>query len=195
MAKQTPLNKLRIAAGDDNKKSYQWYTTQIRNLGVSNIQPINVMRSSIGELTTKIVWGDMYLFYYDPKTKDSLPYYDIFPLVLPFSLVEGGFIGLNLHYLPPMLRMRLFDRLFKLKNSKTLTEKTKIKTTWEMLGNFSRFPEVQPCVKRYLTSHVHSRFLRINPKDWRTTVMLPLETFKKSKITTVYKESRSKINA
>jgi hypothetical protein len=33
----------------------------------------------------KSIIGRMYFYYYDPKTKDSLPYYDRFPLVIPIE--------------------------------------------------------------------------------------------------------------
>jgi hypothetical protein len=50
-------------------------------------------------LTNRIITGEMYLFAYDPKTKEDLPYYDRFPLVFPFRKVKGGFYGINMHYL------------------------------------------------------------------------------------------------
>ena len=58
--------------------------------------------------------GRMYMFSYDPKTKDKLPYYDRFPLVFPFDSAPGGFMGLNLHYLSPMLRARFLDKLMEI---------------------------------------------------------------------------------
>ena len=58
--------------------------------------------------------GFMYNFFYDPKMKKELPYYDRFPLIFPFKrgyernrATEGGaFYGINLHYLPPHVRSR-----------------------------------------------------------------------------------------
>ena len=38
-------------------------------------------------LTTRPIIGSMYSFYYDPKHKKTLPYYDRFPLVFPFKKV------------------------------------------------------------------------------------------------------------
>jgi hypothetical protein len=40
--------------------------------------------------------GSMQMFFYDPKTKETLPYYDTFPLVVVVGPAEGGFYGLNL---------------------------------------------------------------------------------------------------
>ena len=53
--------------------------------------------------------GNMYMFFYDPKYKETLPYYDGFPLIIMLGPAKGGFMGLNLHYLPPAVRARLLD--------------------------------------------------------------------------------------
>ena len=55
--------------------------------------------------------GKMYFYFYDPKTKDSMPYYDRFPLVIPIERYNDGFLGLNLHYIHPKQRILLLDKL------------------------------------------------------------------------------------
>jgi hypothetical protein len=35
------------------------------------------------------------MFFYEAKYQDVLPYWDKFPLVLPFRKVMGGFYGIN----------------------------------------------------------------------------------------------------
>ena len=52
-----------------------------------------------GKLLGRLSAGRMSMFFYDPKFKNRLPYYDTFPLVLPLETMRGGFIGLNFHYL------------------------------------------------------------------------------------------------
>ena len=47
------------------------------------------------------VVGSMIMFFYDPKTKDTLPYYDTFPLVVVVGPAPGGFYGLNLRRFNP----------------------------------------------------------------------------------------------
>ena len=66
-----------------------------------------------GKLIGRPSTGRLNMFFYDPKTKARLPYYDVFPLVLPLESIKGGFMGLNFHYLPYILRFRLLDRLQK----------------------------------------------------------------------------------
>jgi len=105
-------------------------------------------------LVSRIAIGRMYLFHYDPKTKDQLPYYDRFPLIFPFQRVDGGFYGINLHYLPHILRARLMDRLLDLANNKVYDDTTKLKISYQILSSSSKFKYFEPCVKHYLNSHV-----------------------------------------
>ena len=183
------------ASSKDTVKSYQWYMTQIRQLGLATPKPANVLKSDIGELVTTVRWGDMYLFLYDPKTKAKLKYYDRFPLVVPFRVIRGGFLGLNLHYLPPLLRDRLLTRLMKLADDPHLSATTRLRFTWNIIKNAARYPEVAPCVKRYLVPNVRSRFLKIHPTDWRSSIMLPTETFIGDTKQNVYRNSQDIINA
>jgi hypothetical protein len=134
--------------------------------------------------------GDMYLFYYDPKHKDTLPYFDRFPLVIPFRKVKGGFYGLNFHYLPPLLRVKLLDRLMVFSNTKGISESTRLKFKYQLLAGSARFGWAQPCVKMYLNDHVRSRFAKIEPEHWVTAMMLPVERFAKANKEQVWRESR-----
>ena len=52
------------------------------------------------------------MFVYGPKHAKKLPYYDTFPLVLPLERYSDGFLGMNFHYLPIPLRMKLLDKIF-----------------------------------------------------------------------------------
>lgn len=176
-------------------KSYQWYQSQIRKLGLNSMTPDKAMESGIGKLVKNIEPGKMYLFMYNPKMAAKLPYYDEFPLVMPFNVVKGGFLGINLHYLPPLLRMKLLNELLKLSDTPKISKTTLLRMSWNVIGNFSRFPEVKPCVKRYLYPNIQSRFLEVNPEDWRAAIFLPLESFQGESKTSVYQLSREKIDA
>ena len=55
--------------------------------------------------------GKMYFYFYDPKTKEKMKYYDRFPLVIPIERYNDGFLGLNLHYIHPKQRIALLDKL------------------------------------------------------------------------------------
>ena len=82
-----------------------WYRDRARR---TRISPQTLIKSDRDRLTSKVLIGKMYHFFYDPKHKKTLPYYDRFPLIFPFKSVRGGFLGINLHYLPLRLRLNLW---------------------------------------------------------------------------------------
>lgn len=176
--------------------SRDWLREQLQNFN-STTNPANLLASSSNQkesrLVTKLTVGRMYLFYYDPKMKDELPYYDKFPLIFPFSKVDGGFYGINMHYLPHILRARLMDALYDLINNDKNDDTTKLKLSYQILNSSSRFKYVKPCVKHYLNSHVQSRFLWIPADQWKTALFLPLERFAKASTSTVWKQSRRSV--
>ena len=136
----------------------------------------------------------MYLFSYDPKMKEELPYYDRFPLVFPFQTTPDGFLGMNMHYIPHVYRARLMDNLYDLTNNEKYDETTKLRASYSMLNSAARYKYFKPCVKRYLYSHVRSRFLLIPSNEWDVALFLPLERFAKSTKNKVYRDSRIFIN-
>lgn len=170
------FDKIRLSA-DGTRKSQKWYQSQINQLtGSGNFSVEELMRNR-KQLTKTIIPGGMYLFYYDPKHKSTLPMYDTLPLVLPFRQVPDGFFGINLHYLPYMLRFRTLGHLSKLANTDKITEDTRINLSWQIISSVSTLAPAKDAVKHYLTAHVKSSFLKINYADWITASQLPLERF------------------
>jgi len=136
--------------------------------------------------------GRMYFYFYDPKTKDTMPYYDRFPLVIPIERYNDGFLGLNLHYIHPKYRMILLDKLSDTMSNDTYDEKTKLKINYRYLAAASRIFEANPCIKRYLFTQIESRFLEITADEWDIAAMLPVESFVGATTSKVYADSRKK---
>jgi hypothetical protein len=51
----------------------------------------------------------------------------------------------------------------------------------------------EPCVKKYLYSHVRSKFMYIYPSEWDIALMLPTEQFRKANKQRVWNESKKQI--
>jgi len=143
-------------------------------------------------LKNKSMIGRMYFYFYDPKTKDTMPYYDRFPLVIPIERYNDGFLGLNLHYIHPKYRMILLDKLSDTMSNDTYDEKTKLKINYRYLAAASRIFEANPCIKRYLFTQIESRFLEITADEWDIAAMLPVESFVGATTSKVYADSRKK---
>ena len=190
MATSNPFLSIRTKAGD-TERSLDWYQTQVRALSRAKIQPNKLMQNT-PDLTTTLLPGGLYMFFYDAKLKDKLPYWDEFPLVLPFRRVQDGFYGINLHYLPYPMRLKLLGALHERAADTKITESTRLKTNWRMLQTLSTIAPVKACVKHYLFEQVQSRFLQIKYPDWVVASLLPVEQFVGATKTKVWQESREK---
>ena len=159
------------------KKSRSWFDRQVQMLARESLTPQRVIAGNTDQVTTTVLPGHLYMYLYDPKLKETLPYYDRFPLVFPYRKTQDGFIGLNMHYLPYALRIELLDALLAFRNNNRLDETTRLKYSWALIDGVSRYRAAQPCIKQYLMPHVRSQFRRINADDWATAMLLPVERF------------------
>ena len=159
----------------------------------------NLMKNEKDLLTETFKMGRMYMYYYDPKLKDELPYFDRFPCVFPFpSKVksksgETRWLGLNLHYLHPGAGAELMDALAKYENTTRFPERKKLEINYQILKGASDLEYFKPCLKQYLSSHVRSRFLEIPYDAWPIAMMLPLAQFEKKSSPFIWNESYRKV--
>jgi hypothetical protein len=137
--------------------------------------------------------GRMFFFFYNPKLKEELPYYDKFPLVMPIEMYNDGFLGVNFHYLPINIRIHLLDSLYSLTNNNNFDDTTRIIASYKILSGVSRYREFKPCVKRYLATGIMSRMVDIEADSWETAIFLPVEQFAKASSAQVWSDSREQI--
>ena len=168
-----------------------WYREQAKQVNKSAAQGDKLIREAGRDrYENRFRLGHMYMFAYDPKHKETLPYYDRFPLIFPINKAKGGFLGINMHYLPPILRAKLMDALYDTATNENYDENTKLKITYKVLSNASKFKEFKPTVKHYLTAHVRTRLVYINPTEWDIALFLPSASFVGATKTQVYNDSR-----
>jgi hypothetical protein len=167
----------------DTRKSVSWYRNAINDISGSGNRA-RLMRE--GQLTARPNPGLLNLFFYDPKYKATLPYYDTFPLVLPVESYRGGFVGLNFHYLPPALRLRFLEQMQRFQTSTRANARFDV--SWARVKNL---PFAKACAKKYLYSQVRSSFLKIDLKSAAVACFLPVQQFKKASDGQVYAKSRS----
>ena len=177
-----------IPARTDGARS--WYRDKART---TRVTPDRLIKSDKERLTSKVMVGRMYHFFYDPKHKKTLPYYDRFPLIFPFKKVRGGFLGINLHYLPLRLRAKLMDELYGLTRDNRYDENTRLRISYNVLNGAAKYKYFKPCVKHYLTPHVKSRFLEVYAAEWDIALFLPTEKFVGSNKKAVHADSRKMI--
>jgi hypothetical protein len=151
---------------------------------------VGLMRSDTNRLTKRIRPGNLYMYFYDAKTKEDLPYWDRFPMVFPFRVQSDRFWGINLHYLPLPYRAKLMDALYQTRNNSRYDETTRLRISYQILKSASKFRFFEPCVKQYLFTQMKSQFFYIQPEEWDVALFLPLERFQKKTKTQVFAESR-----
>ena len=64
-----------IRARKSCEEPFQLYRNRIRELGTPSQSEL--LRD--GKLTGRVNFGRLNMYVYDPKYKDKLPYYDVFP--------------------------------------------------------------------------------------------------------------------
>jgi hypothetical protein len=174
-------------------ESREWFRAKASALG-KNISRSALMQEEEIILKNRTIVGSMCMFFYDPKGKDELPYYDRFPISIIVGPAAGGFYGLNLHYLPPTLRAKFLDGLIEITNNKAYDQTTKFNLTYNLLQRASKFKYFKPCFKHYLSDHVRSRFAFVQAPEWEIATFLPTADFAKASKTKVYSDSRRKMN-
>ena len=180
------LGKTGYATG--STRSREWLRKKVNELKPTAQSLMNDRE----RLRSSTFIGGMYFFYYDPKLKKTLPYYDRFPLVIPIERYSDGFLGLNLHYIHPKQRILLLDALSEYKTNTKYDEKTRLRLSYDLLKRASGIYQVNPCIKRYLFDRVDSRFLEIKANEWHIAALLPVEEFAKATTNKVWNDSRKK---
>lgn len=160
----------------------------------TRINEKRLVNSDPGRLRVQAKPGHMYMYLYDPKTKDDLPYYDRFPLIFPFRVQSDRFWGINLHYLPLPLRAKLMDALYDVANNERYDETTKLRISYQVLTSASKFKYFKPCIKQYLFSHMQSKFVYIYPSEWDIALFLPLERFEKASKQQVWTQTKKQVS-
>lgn len=169
---------LGVVTRENVNKAREWYRMAAQSL--KGITANDIMAGDMARLLKQKTIGakqigQMLLFFYDAKTKEKLPYYDKYPLTFPIELYNDGFLGINLHYLPPPMRGKLFAQLETLTQDKD--DKRKLKISYGILKGASSMNAFRPCIKRYLYKHVRSRYYIVRPEEWKFVVFLPSERF------------------
>ena len=156
------------------RKTAAWYRNAVSSIA-DKVTANRLMNQ--GKLIGRPSVGRLNMFFYDPKYKKTLPYYDTFPLVLPLERIPGGFAGINFHYLRPVARFSLLEQLQRYATrGREITSANSFDVSYNRVKNI---PLVKNTIKKYLFSHVKSNFLRIDFDEAALAVYLPVAQFKK----------------
>jgi hypothetical protein len=186
--KELQIDAFRSGVTPRTVESREWFRKRAQSIRRTNRN--HAMKSEPITLAEDIRPGAMVMFFYQPKHKDTLPYYDGFPLTVIVDSAPGGFYGLNLHYLPPLIRAKFLDGLMDTVDTKGITENSRFALSYEYLKRAAKLKYFKPCFKHYLTDHVRSRFGVISAPEWEIAAFLPMADWQKKSGHHVYQDSR-----
>ena len=172
-------------------QSLNWFRNKVRQVfGSKDIPPDTFFDKR--NYPNAPIPGNIVTFKYFPRTINTIPYYDMFPLVLVLKLAPGGFIGLNFHYLHPMDRAHLMGKLQKY--MKVYADGTiRINIRYDVLKRSVQLVHHKPCIRRYYKAGIKTMFYTLMPNEWDIALFLPTEKFIQTRKQRIWEQSRTKI--
>ena len=177
--------------GQEVRRSARWFHDKVRGLKgelrnkFSSTNAAKFYRESekINPLIfrKRVSLGDLFCYYYKPKYRQVLPYYDMFPMIMLISAEKDTFLGINFHYLAPKFRAILLDRVTAKVGGGLIN--------WKKI---SRIKQIAPTIKRYRYDHIMKKVVPIEESEQEIAIFLPTEKFKKASRTQVWADSKRK---
>ena len=178
--------------GQEVRRSAQWFQDKIKGLkgGLRNQFSSTNAAKFYREAETKVnpnllkrraELGDLFCYYYNPKYRATLPYYDMFPMIMLIGAEKETFLGINFHYLRPKWRALLLDRV-----------SAKLGSGLPRWSKLRQIRQIAPTIKRYRFDHIMRRVIPIEENEQEIAIFLPTERFKKSGKTKVWSDSERK---
>ena len=190
------VRKNRIFEG--SSESAKWFIERARRTNINSSKLIREYNNDELRTTSQLKVGRMYMFFYDPKWKDTLPFYDRFPCIFLTDMWRDksgkvNFAGINLHYLPYKQRALLMDALLDLQNHSQMPENKKLNISYGILKKAAASKWFAPTYKRYLKGHVKSRLVNVPYEEWPIAALLPVAEWEKKTQAEIWADALRKI--
>ena len=180
---------------ETESNSKKWFAGKIEKIksvskGQINPNTISTKKEIINESKASKTFrfkkpGYIYFFQYFPPNVKQIPYYDEFPIILSLGFTKNQVIGLNLHLLPPRIRL-----LFALQIIKSMVQSnndiSKVRIA-PLLSNRIIRKYIYAAAESYYYSGVRSKIKLVGPKEFMIMAFLPVEKFKKKQAPQVRK--------
>ena len=178
--------------GKEVKRSARWFQDKIKGLKgevknrFSSTNAAKFYREAETKVNPNVLkrrvdLGDLFCYYYNPKYRKTLPYYDMFPMIMLLSAEKETFLGINFHYLRPKWRAILLDKIT-----------AKIGRGFPKWNKLSQIRQIAPTIKRYRYDHIMKKVIPIEENEQEIAIFLPTERFIKSGKSKVWSESEGR---
>lgn len=137
-----------------------------------------------------LVPGNLILTMYDAKYEAP---YDARPLFLVLAKNSTHVLGLNFHWLPISMRMKLIYAILKL-NSRNIKDKKPLVFSFKQLKPFLKRFNYVPCVRLYIRSRFAPKGAVISPEDLVKVARMDTAIFTGISAEKAYALARTKYN-
>jgi len=129
-----------------------------------------------GKKASLLMPGKMYFYKYEAFDTE---YYNKYPVIFLLRKRGGSFEGIDFHYLFPLQRNLLFERMTPFFSTPEITEDTILQVVGfrKIMFKVKKYKAAKVIFKKYKIKNVRSKIIEINPNDWLSTIKQPLEKF------------------
>ncbi len=193
----------------------KWFSSKIKKSANTKQRDDSGDIMNMKDVTNKMRFFNLYTtIYKNPKYKKELPYYDAFPLFFPFDIKQGseGSIvhAINIHYLPPALRMKFLKELEAVIRREALKrgydpnhlENYPIGDITKNIGRYmnsvytrgggSAGSMIRQCYRSYFFGRMSGKLTKIDLDEWSQAGRVFLPAFRKESSSEIYKDIREK---
>jgi hypothetical protein len=180
--KPSPFDNFKVTKAN-MRQSLDWFTASIKALNRSSYKDSRLLQTANVAYPTP---GKMYMFKYDAITKDDLKYWDRFPCIFYIDKFSKNghnyWTGINMHYLPPPMRLKLLIAMYDLANNDRFDATTRMKLSYDILMRLSKAKNLGAdfAYKLYRDDGLESKYLEVPSSSWPMVALLPTEQFQKA---------------
>ncbi len=155
--------------------------------------------------------GKIYSFYYDPKYKDKLEFYDNVPMSIIIGHIKTkagnvNALGINLSFIPPKARAAILDRIVKvfntmiIKPNEAMIDEEKFRSQKELPLYYDICKKIlqnsgfEYAIRSYIYSHMESEPLIITYEDWWRILTFPSKYIVNLNIRAIYIRYKKKMD-
>ena len=168
-----------------SNESTEWFSRKIKSYNHNKRNRTSLLNDYERIMSYKV--GDLLFFAYNAKTKNKLPYYDAFPLILlthsPKSFKKRNkekvsmFSGINFHHIYPTQRAALLYTMLAASGSDVI-DPTSYNISRRIINSMKGTQNFDKCFRNYLVDYRISDFIKVEPYEYESAVYLPTADYR-----------------
>ena len=134
--------------------------------------------------------GKLYTFRYWPENFTTLDYFDMHPLVFIVDFESKySWRGINLHYLDPNIRNKLYYDLRQWLTNRNYDQHTRVRMFYSYLKRFKKYIPALSAMRSYKVNRIRSEVMIIDPAYWDIVINIPTQRWVKKRENVAYYET------